>query len=88
MCVLFQRRQVVAIGHQEILTGKRDLGLNLRQSRARRVGLQAADQAQQPLLKLSPQDGADAQTTQQAGIDWGVQSKSAQMGGGVEFPDP
>jgi len=38
-----------------------------------------------PLLKLSPQDGADAQTTQQAGIDWGVQSKSAQMGGGLSF---
>ena len=81
MCVLFQRRQVVAIGHQEILTSERDLGLNLRQPRAGRAGLQAAGQAQQPLLKLSPQDRADAQTTQQAGIERGVQSKSAQMGG-------
>src|ERR1039457_5168826 len=68
MCVLFQRRQVAAIGHQEILTGERDLGLNLRQSRASRAGLQAADQAQQPLLKLSPQDGADAQTTQRPAL--------------------
>ena len=88
MRVLFQRRQVAAIGHQEILTGERDLGLNLREPRAGRASLQAAGQAQQPLLKLSPQDRTDAQPTQQAGIDRGVQSESAQMGGGVECPDP
>src|SRR5213080_5448095 len=37
MCVLFQRRQVVAIGHQEILTSERDLRLNLRQPRTGRA---------------------------------------------------
>ena len=88
MRVLFRRRQVVAIGHQEILTDERNLRLNLRQPRAGRASLQAENQAQQPLLKLSPKDRAEAQTTQQARIDRGVQSKCAQVGGRVEFPDP
>jgi len=84
MCILFQRRQVVAIGHQEILTGERDLRLNLRQPRAGR-GLQAAGQAQQPLLKLSPKDRADAQATQQATLTGAYSPNPQKWAEGLSF---